>query len=250
MASAIISLSMDWLTLPRKPESEVMAGGEEVAAYASAAAQRYLDAIDNTLVEQVLAVGAGGGEVSGWLLDIGTGPGGIPLKLARLCPKLRVVGIDQSANMIQVARRASHELGLADRALFFVGDANRLCFPDARFDFVLANSVLHHLREPVAAFNEMGRVAKPGGVVLVRDLRRPSRLALAGHVRWYGRHYFGTMKKLYSDSVRAAYTGEELEDLLRRSTLAGARIFFHGRTHLGFIRGGRNGGRPKGRTLR
>lgn len=239
---------MDWLTLPRKPESEVMAGAEEVGAYASAAAQDYLDSIDNTLVEQVLAEGSEDGALSGWLLDVGTGPGGIPLKIARRCPELRAVGIDRSANMIQAARRAARQQGLADRATFFVGEANRLCFADARFDLVLANSLLHHLRDPIAAFNEMARVAKPGGVVLVRDLRRPSRLAFPWHVHWFGRHYSGLMKKLYGDSVRAAYTGGELGDLLRRSALAGARIFFNERTHLGFIWRGRNPGRWGGQV--
>ncbi len=226
---------MRWLTLPRKPEPEVMSEAEEVAAYASAAAQAHLNSIDNTLVEQVLFVGP----PSGWLLDIGTGPGNIPLKIARRCPGLRVVGIDRSSNMIRAARRAAAMQALDDRAFFFLGDAYQLCFPDARFDLVLSNSVLHHLLNPVAVFNEMARVAKPHGMVLLRDLRRPSSLAFPLHVRWHGRYYSGLMKTLYVNSVHSAYTGQELADLLCRSALAEARIFFHARTHLGFIRGGR-----------
>ncbi len=217
-----------------------MSDAEEVDAYASAAAQAYLDSIDNTLVEQLLAVGSQDGLPTGWLLDIGTGPGGIPLKIARRCPNLRVVGTDRSANMVRAARQAAEAEDISTRACFLVGDANRLCFPDAWFDFVLANSLLHHLRDPVAAFNEMARVAKPQAVVLLRDLRRPSRLAYRLHIGWYGRYYSGLMKKLYEDSVHAAYTGEELRDLLQRSALADARVFFHERTHLGFIRGGKS----------
>ncbi len=213
-----------------------MSDAEEVDAYASAAAQAYLDSIDDTLVEQVLSVGRG----SGWLLDIGTGPGGIPLKIACRRPNLQGVGIDRSLNMIRAARRAAAEQGLAERVSFLLGDASRLCFPDACFDLVLSNSLLHHLQAPVAVFNEMARVAKPDGVILLRDLRRPSRLTFPFHVRWYGRYYCGLMKKLYVDSVRAAYTGQELADLLRHSALADARIFFHRRTHLGFLRRGRS----------
>ncbi len=223
---------MKWLILPRKPEPEVMDDPEEVEAYASAAAQAYLDSIDNTLVEQVLSIG----QLNGWLLDIGTGPGGIPLKIARHCPKLRVVGIDRSAKMLRAARRAAEEQGLSPRAAFIVGDAYRLFFPDACFDLVLSNSLLHHLHDPLAAFGEMARVTKPEGVILLRDLRRPSRLLFPLHVRWYGRYYSGLMKKLYVDSVRAAYTDQELADLLHHSALADARIFRHRRTHLGFLR--------------
>lgn len=229
---------MSWLTLPRKPEPEVMSDVEEVDAYASSAAQNYLDSIDNTLVKQVLSYGL----ETGRLLDLGTGPGGIPLKIARRCPKLRVVGIDRSVNMIRAARRAAAEQSLAERVCFLLADANRLCFPDASFDFVLANSLLHHLQNPVAVFDEMARVARPGGVILVRDLRRPSRLAFPLHVRWYGRYYSGLMKKLFVDSVHAAYTAPELEELLRQSALTEAHIFFNEQTHLGFVRDGRTAG--------
>jgi ubiquinone/menaquinone biosynthesis C-methylase UbiE len=207
---------------------------DEVNAYASAAAQEHLDAIDNTLVEQVLSL-----HPRGWLLDIGTGPGGIPLKIARRCGGIRVVGIDRSFNMIQAARRAAAEQGLGQRALFFVGDASRLCFPDACFDFVLSNSLLHHLSKPAEAINEMARVARPSAAILLRDLRRPSRLTFSLHVRWHGRYYSGLMYKLFVDSIRAAYTAEELRDLLSESRLSDAPIFLHERTHLGFVRNGR-----------
>ncbi len=233
---------MSWLTLPRKPEPEVMATADEVDAYASAAAQAHLDAVDNTLVEQVLRLGRN----RGWLLDIGTGPGGIPLKIAARCPELRVVGVDGSANMIRAACRAAAERGLGTRVFFLVGDAPRLGFTDATFDLVLSNSLLHHLEDPIAAFNEMARVAKPKGVVFLRDLRRPSKIFFPLHVRWHGRYYSGLMKKLYEDSVRAAYTGVELSELLRRSALAGAQVFLHRRTHLGFIRPGRDAAAAEG----
>jgi ubiquinone/menaquinone biosynthesis C-methylase UbiE len=233
---------MSWLTLPRKLEPEVMDDAEEVDAYASAAAQAHLDAIDNTLVEHVLSLG----RTRGWLLDIGTGPGGIPLKIARRLPDLHVVGVDYSVNMIRAARQAAAEQGLEARAFFQVGDGNRLCFPDGSFDLVLSNSVLHHLADPVAVINEMARVAKPAGVVLLRDLRRPGRLIFPFHVGWHGRHYSGLMKKLFVDSVRAAYTGEELAALLRRSRVGGARVFYHQRTHLGFVRDGLANGRVSG----
>lgn len=228
---------MSWLDLPRKPEPEVMGDADEVEAYASAAAQAYLDAIDNTLVDQVVSLG----RTTGWLLDIGTGPGGIPLKIAARLPQIRVVGVDYSENMIRAAQRAAAEQGLGGRAHFVVGDGNRLAFPDACFDAVLSNSVLHHFQNPVALLDEMARVARPDGVVLLRDLRRPGRLIFPLHVGWFGRHYSGLMKKLYVDSVHAAYTGEELGELLRQSTLTSARVFFHERTHLGVIRDGRVG---------
>lgn len=228
---------MDWLTLRRTPEPEVMDGAEEVEVYASTAAQSYLEAIDNTLVDHVARLGMD----SGRLLDIGCGPGNIALKIARRLPQMQVVGVDFSLNMIRAASAAAGAQRLSRQAEFFSGDANRLCFPDQSFDFVLSNSVLHHLHDPLAMLNEMARVVKPTGIVLLRDLRRPGRLIFPLHVRWYGRHYSGLMKKLYTDSVRAAYTGEELAQMLPGSRLSGAQVFYHERTHLGFVYDGRTG---------
>lgn len=227
---------MGWLSLKREPELEVMEGAEEVEAYASAAAQAYLDSLDNSWVERVLLYAP----PTGLLLDIGTGPGGIPLKIARRCPGLRLYGVDHSAAMIGAARRAAADpanAGLAERVCFLRSDAHQLCFHNASFDVVISNSLLHHLDNPLEPLNEMARVARPGAVVLLRDLQRPSRLAYPLHVRWYGRYYSGLMRKLYEDSVRAAYTCKELTALLGRLNLR-AEVFREGRTHLGFIRGG------------
>lgn len=221
--------------MKRKPEPEVMSGEDEVTAYASAASQKHLDAIDNTLVHQVLSLGSPEGMLSGRLIDIGCGPGNITLKLAQHCPHLLLVGADRSANMVQSARRAAKELGLDERVFFIQCNAGQIPFPDGLFDFVLSNSVLHHLTDPSKALEEMLRVAGPDGAILLRDLRRPSRLAYLWHIKWHGRHYSGTMKKLFEDSVRAAYTPDELFDILNRSGMSKAHIFLHERTHMGFV---------------
>ncbi len=226
---------MNWLTLPRTPEPEVMESCDEVEVYASAAAQRHLDGIDNTLVDHLARLGV----ASGKLLDVGCGPGNIAWKIAQRWPQIHVVGLDYSINMVRAASVAV----ASSAARFLSGDAKRLPFSDNSFDFVLSNSVLHHLQDPIPFLNEMARVAGANGVVILRDLRRPGRLIFPWHVHWYGRHYSGLMKKLFIDSVRAAYTGAEFSELLRDTRLAKARVFYHERTHLGFVYDGRSGGK-------
>jgi ubiquinone/menaquinone biosynthesis C-methylase UbiE len=226
--------------MERKPEPEVMSGEDEVSAYSSAAGQEHLDALDNTFVDQVVSLAPPGDELAGLLLDVGCGPGNIVLKIARRCPRLTIVGLDHSRNMVQAARRAAAELGLGGRVFFQQANAGQIPFSGGAFDIVLSNSVLHHLVDPSKVLEEMLRVAKPGGAILVRDLRRPSRLAYPWHVRWYGRHYSGIMKRLFEDSVRAAYTPEELAGLLGRSGISAARIFLQERSHMGFVYRGHN----------
>ena len=150
---------MSWLDLPRVPEPEVMDHSDEVEAYTSAAAQAYLDKIDDTFVEHALRLVAG--RAAGRALDIGTGPGQIVLKLARRLPGWQFLGVDRSPSMIQQARGslgsspthsssagAQHAVpALGARVQFFIADGNRLPFPDADFDLVMCNSVLHHRSE-------------------------------------------------------------------------------------------------------
>lgn len=102
------------------------------------------------------------------LLDVGCGPGTITVNLARLLEPGRVVGVDTSADVIEVARSAAGESGLGNLT-FEIGDAYALPFADSSFDVVHAHQVLQHLTDPVAALRELRRVARPGGLVAVRD---------------------------------------------------------------------------------
>jgi ubiquinone/menaquinone biosynthesis C-methylase UbiE len=227
---------MAFLDLPRVPEPEVMGDSAEVEAYASAAVQAHLDRIDDTFLEHAVRLLAG--RERGRALDLGTGPGQIVIKLARRLLLWKFTGVDRSQAMIAEARRNLAVAGapLAGRVDFQVADGTSLPFPDHTFDLVMCNSVLHHLAEPQKLLSEMARLAKPGGAILLRDLRRPGRLSYPLHVWWHGRHYFGTMRKLFCDSVRSAYTVEELEKMLAASRLSGARVFEHRSTHLGIER--------------
>jgi ubiquinone/menaquinone biosynthesis C-methylase UbiE len=220
-----------------------MDDSSEVQAYSSAAADAYLGKIDDTFVEHALRLI---GDAPGLALDIGCGPGQILMKLRIRLLGWTLFGIDRSPTMIRRAMEAWHSLehALSSRGVrsapanlnFLVGDAGSLPFGDSGFDLVLCNSVLHHIADPSRLFSEIRRVAKPGAAIIVRDLRRPSRFSFPFHVRWHGRHYRGLMYKLFCDSVRAAYTPEELTAMLRPAAISGARIFTHGSTHLGFER--------------
>ena len=221
-----------WFHLERIPEPEVMDDLDGVEAYSAAASQAYLERIDRTFVEHALSLGV----AEGHALDIGTGPGVIPIMLAAGVPGLRLTGVDLSQPMLQKAREAAEEAGVADRLDFRVGDAKSLPFSEQSFDLVLCNSLLHHLPAPLALLNEISRLVRPGGAILLRDLRRPSRLEFPLHALWFGRHYSGVMSQLYRDSLQAAYTRAELECLLRRSQLAGSRVFRTGRTQIGIQR--------------
>jgi ubiquinone/menaquinone biosynthesis C-methylase UbiE len=214
---------------------------KEVDAYASAAAQSYLEGIDRSFVDHVGRLFAARAGVSGEALDVGCGPGQIPIMMAKRWPQLRIAAIDAAPAMIDQARKdaaaAGVDIGFEVLRIGPEGMA-RLPYADASFDLVTCNSTLHHLADPLQAFDEIARVARPEGAVLIRDLSRPLAPLYPLHVRLFGRHYSGEMRRLYVASVRAAYTIEELEALRRGSRLddGRCRVFKRGRTHLGIER--------------
>ncbi|WP_337459746.1 class I SAM-dependent methyltransferase [Salinibacterium sp. PAMC 21357] len=104
-------------------------------------------------------------EVGLSLLDIGCGPGTITAEFAERLAPGRVVGLDAAAAVLEKASAFT-----ADNLSFIVGDAYALPFDDNSFDLVHSHQTLQHLGDPVAALVEMKRVAKPGGLIAVRDV--------------------------------------------------------------------------------
>jgi SAM-dependent methyltransferase len=100
------------------------------------------------------------------LLDIGTGTGRM---LEILAPRVeRALGIDQSREMLAVARVNIERAGLENGSVR-LGDMYQLALPDASFDAVVFHQVLHYADRPAAAIAEAARVLRPGGILVLVD---------------------------------------------------------------------------------
>ncbi len=99
--------------------------------------------------------------------DIGTGTGILATELARL--GVRVIGVDNSARMLDAARAKLAAEGLTESVELRRGEAHRLPIQDGEVDAAFAHMVLHYLPSPAEALREMARVVRPGGVVVVVD---------------------------------------------------------------------------------
>jgi ArsR family transcriptional regulator len=121
----------------------------------------------------------------GRLLDIGTGTGRL---LEVLAPRIAAgVGIDASRAMLALARTRLAKPGLGHCAVR-LADMYRLPLPDAGFDAVVLQMVLHYAEDPPAALAEAARVLRPGGALIVVDLARHDQtepIARLAH-RWPG----------------------------------------------------------------
>lgn len=109
------------------------------------------------------------------VLDVGCGTGGvtIPAKF-RVGKNGTVAGVDPAPEMIAIARRKAKRAGL--EIDFRVGVIESLPFPDGTFDAVTSSLMMHHLPQhvQVKGLAEIQRVLKPGGRLLIADVKRPS----------------------------------------------------------------------------
>ena len=112
------------------------------------------------------------------VLDVGSSSGYLVRKLAVAAgPTGQVTGVDPAEAAITYAQRHA-----SDGVTFSVGTAQDLDLPDAAFDVVTCTLALHHVpaRKRQTALNEMFRITKPGGRLLLADFD-PSRPALRLH---------------------------------------------------------------------
>jgi len=102
------------------------------------------------------------------VLDVGCGPGTLTVDLARVVAPGAVMGVDVASSVIDEANTHAADAG-AGNVSFEVGDFRDMARPPQAFDVVHAHQVLQHLRDPVGALRAMAGLARPGGLVAVRD---------------------------------------------------------------------------------
>ena len=123
-----------------------------------------LDYYDERVIERMANVSGLHEEMT--VSDVGTGTGFVA---AGLAPQVkRVVAVDNSLAMLEVARKNLDALGITNVELL-LGDMVSLPLQSASVDAAFANMVLHHATNPTAVLREMTRIVKPGRVVAVVD---------------------------------------------------------------------------------
>ena len=173
----------------------------------------------------------------GRVLDVATGTGAVAVELVR-AHGCSVVGLDQSAEMLAVARRRVTSAGLSPRIELVEGHADGLPFDDGAFDGLTFTYLLRYVDDPAATLRELARVVRPGGTIASLEFAVPERalwrglwtlyvrigLPVAGRAispgwRQVGGFLGGSIEDFY-----ARYPVERLADLWREAGIVDIRL--------------------------
>jgi len=173
-------------------------------------------------VRKILKKGIKGGTV----LDIGTGSGLLAIELCKAKGgNFDITAIDISHNMIKKAIENAKRAGVEDKIRFLVSTAAALPFPDDSFDLVISYASLHHWLEPVTVFNEVNRVVKENGDVIIRDNKRVYQNPFWKSVIWLASRFMNKRhRENWPKAILASYTIPEVNDLLNISQLRNCRV--------------------------
>jgi ubiquinone/menaquinone biosynthesis C-methylase UbiE len=154
-------------------------------------------------------------QASGNVLEVAVGTG----KNLRYYPRgCRIIAVDISREMLNVARKRAAELSMD--VFFLLADAQALPFSDRSFDTVVSSLSSCTFPNPVMALQEMARVCKPAGRILLLEHGRSNRKSLAS---WQDRHEDSFAKQ------RGCHWNREPLELVREAGLKvnnSRRIFF------------------------
>lgn len=158
---------------------------------------------------------------AGTMLDLGTGPGYLPVEIVKRKPAINIIGIDLSKKLIHMAQENAAKAGLSGQLRFEVGNADNLRFNDDAFDMVISTGMLHSLKDPVKVLKEIYRVLKKGGQAWVFD---PAKVASdVDRTKWKAslslgdRFYLRLFKLLGLHKPIATYRRDEVLPMIEAS---------------------------------
>jgi ubiquinone/menaquinone biosynthesis C-methylase UbiE/DNA-binding transcriptional ArsR family regulator len=139
------------------------------------------------------------------IADLGAGEGLLSQLLAQRARQ--VWCIDNSPRMVEVGTELARKNAL-DNLTYKLGDIERVPLADASVDVAIFSQALHHAQHPQGAVNEAHRILRPGGQVVILDLKE---------------HTFEKARQLYAD-VWLGFRESALHGFLKKAGFAKAEV--------------------------
>ena len=208
------------MPLPRVLEPEVMSTAEEAGEYD----EMDFSATDQLFAERAAQLARGASAPVNLIADLGSGNAKILLAMCPLLPgATRVCAVEMSPEMLAVAARNRARDGVTLHLV--AADVKRIPFADQSVGMITSNSLVHHIPDPRAVFQEVARIARPDAPILIRDLVRPeNERALEKLVEAHAARWSPLQRTLFSDSLHAALTLKEVRQVLDECGLSDVKV--------------------------
>ena len=157
----------------------------------------------------------------GVVLQIGHGPGYTGLEWLKHTIDTKLIALDVSSEMIEIAKKNLKEYeGIENRIEYVNCSADDMKIKSDSVDGVFCNAELHEWPDPVAVFNEINRVLKPGGKYYITAHDRAiSPITLILEKMIFLRNMPKDMAQEYKAVISAAYTYPEVKEILKKTDL-------------------------------
>jgi ubiquinone/menaquinone biosynthesis C-methylase UbiE len=154
---------------------------------------------------------------SGVLADLGCGTGHLIVQIAKQFPTLKLIGVDISSEVLEFAKQRVIEERMQEKIEFREGNAETLPFEDGSLDYIVSTLSLHHWADPPKVVEEIYRVLKKGGRILIFDFRRDARKFFYGLLTFATKIVVPKPLKNINEplgSLKAGYIASEISDII------------------------------------
>jgi ubiquinone/menaquinone biosynthesis C-methylase UbiE len=148
------------------------------------------------------------------IVDLGTGPGILSIELHKLLPQAKIIGVDLSSDMLEIAKINAGEAGMSSYETR-LGRAEEIAIESDSVNLVVTQSSFHEWEDPQKGLSEIFRVLKPSSSLILKDYNRAW---LSGWRRSLFKFFITMVGESYEDHVGMfKFTFDEVVDLLKEA---------------------------------
>ena len=137
------------------------------------------------------------------ILDVATGTGDFAFEAIKILNPEKVIGVDISDGMLEVARKKIKDRNLGSIFSVQMGDSEGLHFDDNLFDAVTVAFGVRNYENLEKGLADMYRVLKPGGKIVILEFSKPRKFPIKQGYNFYFNHITPTLGKIFSKDNKA-----------------------------------------------
>ncbi|PJJ84460.1 bifunctional demethylmenaquinone methyltransferase/2-methoxy-6-polyprenyl-1,4-benzoquinol methylase UbiE [Mucilaginibacter auburnensis] len=137
------------------------------------------------------------------ILDVATGTGDFAFEALKILKPRKIIGVDISQGMLNIAEQKIEKRGLGDRFEVKLGDSEKLPFSDDEFDAVTVAYGVRNFEDLQKGLTDINRVLKPGGKAVVLEFSKPKGFPIKQLYSFYFNYITPGIGKLFSKDSRA-----------------------------------------------